>query len=245
MPYDNRLLRFERFQGELGYHAAYNYWNLRGVLAERWAHGPIFGAASSTDPNAQTALSPASGEGDSRLWAVYGLRALGLNAEGQEWVPKAAGLLDRWARDALDVLQPKRVIRAAVNLFALYPVDDIKEVSSKLRAVHQNPELMPDLLPDSLREYRDEFHSAIDFFVPLDDTGSAVSVVVGAVGPYHHVFSQPDEERDDQWWMGVKYERRRLDDEGLKDPLAVLTKMSRRSKADVEYIAEHALEGVV
>ena len=70
-------------------------------------------------------------------------------------------------------------------------------------------------------------------------------MVVGAVGPYHHVFSQPDEERDDQWWMGVKYERRRLDDEGLKDPLAVLTKMSRTVEADVEYIAEHALEGVV
>jgi hypothetical protein len=249
LPYDKSRLRLERFQGELSYHAAYNYWNLRGVLAERWAHGPVFGAASALDAFAQTTLTPATGEGgDTRLWAAYGLRASGLLAEGQYWVPQAPRLLERWIGDALDVFQPKRVVRAATSLFALYPVDDITEASTKLRELHQGSTPLQDLFPDSLREHRDSFHSAIDFLVPLDDEGSNVSVVIGAVGPIHKggFFIEPDEERDNTWWMGIRYDRRRLAEaEGLKEPGLALKRMAQRSMADVEHLAEHALEGVV
>jgi hypothetical protein len=247
MPYDKASLRIERVQADISYHAAYLYWNLRGLLAERWAHGPFFGAAGDTPE--QTTLRPAKTEeeDDARLWGVYGLRGSGLNAEGQHWVPQAWQLIDRWIGDVLVALKPQRVVRASVTVVALYPVEDIVAASAALRAAYYNEQHLDELLPPSLNEYRQAFHSAVDFFVPTSDEGSAVSAIAGAVGPPHRgtLFLEPDEERDDQWWMGVKYERRRVQPDGLPDTSAALKKLVQRSKSDVEHIAARLMELIV
>jgi hypothetical protein len=246
VPFNAALLRLERFQAEIAYHAAYNYWNLRGVLAERWAHGPVFGAAN--EATHQVTLTPAVGKGDdTRLWAVYGLRASGLNAEGETRVREARNLVQNWITDCVAVLQPKRTVRANVSLTALYPVDDIGEASKRLRAAYYREGSLEDVFPASLHEYRQSFHSALDFLVPLDDEGSGVSVIIGAIGPPHRgtFFVDADEERDDEWWMGMKYERRRVELEGLKDPVAVASKMARRSVSDLQEIAAAVLPSVV
>jgi hypothetical protein len=246
VPYKQTRLRVERVQADISYHAAYNYWNLRGLLAERWAHGPVFGAAND-QPN-QTTLTPAVGDdSDPRLWAVYGLRGSGLNAEGQHWVPQAPKHLDSWIADALAVLKPKRVVRASVSLVALYPVDDIHKTSENLRAAYYQADAVKDMFPESIRDYRDRFHSAVDFFAPFDDEGSGVSLILGALGPPHRgiFFAEADPERDDQWWLGMKYERRRVAAAGLHDAHATLVKMSRRSLSDLHDMADSALERVI
>ena len=44
MDYRVDKLHLRRYDLQINYHAAYLYWNLRGILAEKWAHGPLFGA---------------------------------------------------------------------------------------------------------------------------------------------------------------------------------------------------------
>lgn len=247
MPYDESLLRIERFDSQINYHAAYNYWSLRGVLAERWAHGPIFGGTQRSEE--QTVLVPPTGpdQPDLRLLAVYGLRAAALNAEGENWVPRAQKLVSEWYSDVLEVLKPKRCVRMSVDVFALYPIDDPIEASTRLRSAFYNAEKVKQILPDDLHERRDDFHAALDFIVPLDEQGSAVSVVVGAVGPLHKglFFAQPDEARDNQWWLGVRYDRRRIEPEGHKDVLGRITKMAKVSVADTEQVARRVFTEVL
>ena len=54
--YNDRRIRVQRAVVDVSYHAAYNYWSLRGILAERWAHGPLFGATGESPE--QTTLMP-------------------------------------------------------------------------------------------------------------------------------------------------------------------------------------------
>lgn len=220
MPANLNDIRLERFQAEMAYHAAYLYWNLRGVLAERWAHGPIFGGYK--EEGDQITLSPAvtPDQTDRRLHAVYGLRASGVHAEGPLRAQQAREVAADWISDVVDAFNPKRVVRVQVSTFSLYPVVDPVQASRKLRNAYYKNEPLRQLLPDSLRQHQDHFHSALDLLVPTDKRGGAVSVVVGVVGPTNigEFFIQPDPERDARWWMGIRYLRNELSVEGIDDP---------------------------
>jgi hypothetical protein len=247
MPYDKSKLRLERFQVEVAYHAAYNFLNLRGVLAERWAHGPIFGATNELP--GQVTLLPGSQPGtesDQRLWASYGLRATGINAEGPRWVPVGQEIVESWLTDALQVLKPKRVVRLVVSLFALYPLDDAVQASRKLRGWAYRSQNLAAVLPPSAERHRDRYHSAIDFLVPDGDSGTALSVVVGAVGPPHRgsFFVHPDDERDGRWWMGFRVERRQVEEGGLEQPRKLLTTILKTTNADCEHIVQAVLSEI-
>jgi hypothetical protein len=245
MPFDRKQLRLERFQAEVGYHAAYLFWNLRGVLAERWAHGPLFGATNETPQ--QVSLMPIWGETpDQRLQAAYGLRACGVVGEGQEWVTEARGIAADFISDGLEVLRPKRVVRVAVNLFGLYPVPDMIQASRRLRSTFYRSEALEAVLPESERT-RSDFHSAIDFIVPDGDSGTNLSVIVGAVGPPHRgsFFAVADPERDDQWWIGLRVERREVVEQGISNPRRALSAMLGRASDDFEHVARTVLTEVV
>lgn len=220
MPFNPDEIRLERFQAEVAYHAAYLYWNLRGLIAERWAHGPTFGGYN--EQGDQISLTPAvtPEQTDRRFQAVYGLRACGVHAEGPAWVPQARDVAAEWVNDALDAFNPKRVVRIQISTFGLYPVSDPIQASRKLRNVYYKNEAIGRLWPDSLRRHQDRFHSALDLLIPVDDHGSAVSVVVGVVGPVNigEFFVHPDAERDAQWWMGIRYLRHELNVEGIDQP---------------------------
>jgi hypothetical protein len=56
MAFNPQLIRLARFQVETSYHSAYQCLSIRGVLAERWGHGPIFEAFN--DQGMQIALLP-------------------------------------------------------------------------------------------------------------------------------------------------------------------------------------------
>jgi hypothetical protein len=162
VPYDRALLRLERFHAELGYHAAFNYWNLRGILAEKWGHGPIFGARGAGPE--MVALTPANE--DRRLQAIYGLNASGLLAEGETRVAQAREIVRDWFQDCHDVLKPKRAVRVHTQIFALYPAENAVQLSRRLRSHFYRHDHLDATLPQRLMPYRDSFHAAIDWFVP-------------------------------------------------------------------------------
>jgi hypothetical protein len=247
MPFNPDEIRLERFQAELAYHAAYSYWNLRGVLAERWAHGPVFGGYN--EQQDQISLTPAitPDDTDVRLRAVYGLRASGVLAEGPEWVAQAQELAADWVGDALEVFNPKRVVRAQISTFSLYPVEDSVQASRKLRNVYYRNEAMDHLWPDSLRQHRDRYHSAVDLLVPIDDRGSAVSVVIGVVGPVNitEFFVYPNADRDGQWWMGMRYLRSVRNVEGIDNPAQTFADAVRVGVAESSELFRSALQEIL
>src|SRR4051794_23257406 len=112
-------IRLERFVAEVGYHAAWNFMSLKGVIPERWGHGPLFGAV--TDQGNQVTLSPADGIEEENVAAIYGVRASSYDRECVQDRGKTYAEAKRWLRDVLDVLSPKRTTRMRLSWLSLYP----------------------------------------------------------------------------------------------------------------------------
>jgi hypothetical protein len=240
MPFDRGQLRLERFTAQVTYHAAYAFWNLRGVVAERWAHGPIFGATNEVPQ--QVTLLPAQGEegADASLQAAYGLRASAVTGEGPKRTAEARKIASDFIGDALTALNPKRVVRVEVSLFGLYPLDDVVDASRRLRSIfYGDSQALARVLPPTVRNQRGKWYSAIDFIVPETDEGTGLSVIVGPVGPPHRAsfFSVPDSDRDSRWWMGFRVERRRVEERGIRDPRVALSRISSGVMEEYEHVA--------
>jgi hypothetical protein len=216
------------------------------VLAERWGHGPIFGAWG--DAGQQINLTPAATEPgeDVRLTGVYGIRASGLLAEGVRWTDAALGLAVDWLGDVNEVLQPSKVTRMSVQIFGLYPVVDPSQASRRLRSRYYRADNLAEVLPPALREHQDRFHAAINWLVPDGDRQS--SLVLGVVGPLHGgaFFTFPDAERDGQWWMGVNLIVIRSDNvAGIGDPLQGLRTLIDEAETEFEHVAGTVLREVM
>jgi hypothetical protein len=202
VPYNPAELRLEKIEVGTGYDAAFMFWNLRGVIAERWAHGPYFGSMGELGTQ-QVNLSPGPEEDDKRCTAVYGLKEAGFLAEGPKWTEAARDLAPKWLADVHEVLKPRRTVRVTSQCFAIYPVDNPEQVSRRLRGhFYRNDHLRASLPNELAKKHQDRFHAAIDWLV-LEGT-ARTSLVAGVVGPPHQgtFFTFSDEERDQRWWMG-------------------------------------------
>lgn len=210
--YEPGRLRTERFNVDVQYHSAYNFLSLRGVLAERWAHGPYFGAYAEPTQQ-QVTLTPPS-DAESRLQAFYGLKASGFSSERIDDLDLTTRLARDWFSDVFEVLNPKRIISMSIEWFALYPVSNPDRVSKRLREAYYNEGAqLSRLKPDRFAH----FHSAIDMLMLNGD--DQASLIAGVVGPPHRgarFFVTADAERDSAWWFGLRYSTRRSSsDDGL------------------------------
>lgn len=169
-------LRLERLQTEVHYHSAYNFLSLKGALAERWAHGPVFGAFA--DLGQHVVLSPASDSGE-RIQGSYGLKSAALDVERVERRQEARDLTENWLGDVLAVLQPKRTVRMSALVFGLYPIENPDQASRLLRDEFFQSGKLNRLKPERFASY----HSALNGLLLLGDTQT--SYVLGAVGPPH------------------------------------------------------------
>jgi hypothetical protein len=247
VPFDPQLLRVERFHAEMGHHAAFYFWNLRGVIAEKWGHGPYFGARGRLGEDVLT-LTPETEAEDRRIQATYGLNIAGMLAEGAHWVPRAQEIVHEWFDDHYAVMKPRRVVRAYANVFALYPAPNAVQLSRRIRRMFYRHADLESTLPQRLAPERDSFHAAVDWFVPSahDDLRSNSSLIAGVVTPMHRsFFAWPDRERDEGWWMGFNYNVQRVDDNGLEDPLADLRAVIDSALTEVEQIAAVILRRVL
>jgi hypothetical protein len=146
MPFDRAAFRLERVHVQMGYAAAFNFWNYRGVLAERWGHGPIFGALAQQLGTEQVTLTPPTEAEDQRLQAVYGLKEAWITAEGQRWTEEVRDLAKQWLSEVHEVLQPRQTVRVNAQLFGLYPVGDPIQVSRRLRGRYYRNENLAETL---------------------------------------------------------------------------------------------------
>jgi hypothetical protein len=239
MPFDVDKLRVERVSVELTYHAAYQFWNLRGVLAERWGHGPIFGGYRE-GPDV-VSLVPPSPSSDERLLGVYGLRTAGLIAEGPEWSESAEDLAQKWLNDVYETLEPRRTTSVRVQVIGLYPVRDALRASNKLRERYYNAETFNKVVPSRFPD----FHAAIEG-MGLDGD-PPMSWVVGVYGPPHAgqgLFTFSDAGRDSEWWMCVRTASIQQNENGLDAPGVGLTNL-RQLQKDFDQVVRTTLPSVV
>ena len=201
MPFKPDQLRVERFFASVSYHAAYSYWNLRGVIAERWAHGPYFGAYADVGDAVRLSAGPETS--NAPLIGVYGLKGGSFHGEGAERTRLALQLAPSWFDDIYTAFEPRRTIRISHDLMALYPLrDDGMRASRRLRIRFYNDAELIKVVPE---RFGDEFHAAVEGIAL--DADPPLSWTIGVYGPPHaHLgfFNFPDSDRDSSWWMAVR-----------------------------------------
>lgn len=209
----------ERFRAEIAYHAAYNYLSLKGVLAERWAHGPLFG--SFADQGNQVTLTPEDGFKKDRVDGIYGIRASSFDRECVSDKNRTYEETNQWLRDVVEVLRPKVVTRMTSHWFALYPLsnqDAAEAATRRLKLHYYSKEQIGLLEPEG---YTSKFAAVSGLSMKND---KHLSVDMGVVGPPHRgtLFGLADDDRDSRWWMGLKISLVRQNPDGINPALEAI-----------------------
>lgn len=239
MAFDLDKLRIERVNAEVTYHAAYTFYGLKGVIAERWAHGPIFGAVGEAGTG-QLNLTPASGpDVDQRLVGVLGIRASGLLAEGPHWASQAETIAKSWFEDIFTALRPQRTVRYRADVIAIYPIRDPYAPTRRLVDRYYQRDHLEALTQD------DRYVAAVEFFA-IDEQPKR-SVTLGALGPPHKglYFNFENAERDRAWWLGIRVSLVEEDLEGIAEPATRLHDAIKASYAEISRLARAALPAIV
>jgi hypothetical protein len=244
VAFDPKKIRLERFRVEIVYHAAYDFWNLRGLLAERWAHGPVFGAVG--DQGNLIKLTPEGGFADDRVEANYGLRSASFEREFVKDRKLTYEESRAWMGDVIEALDPKRTSRISTQWFALYPlgnIDAAKSADRKLRLRYYDKERLRALVPDA---YPNQFGAVNSLCVDGDKQWSAI---IGLVGPPHknQFFGVPDKERDERWWMGLNFSLTRFNEKGLVEgsPMEAMTALIDEGCKEYERLSTNGLGSVL
>lgn len=224
--FDVKRLRLERFNVEWNYHAAYNFFGLKGALAERWAHGPIFGALGEVG-SGQINLTPHSDDTDAeRLVGVAGLRASALFGEGKGRAAQAIELWPTWFSDIQAALKPLRSVRLVCEILGLYPVMDEWRVTQRVKQRFYQGQALDQLA------HAAAYHAGPEIFET--DGRMRRTIQMGVLGPPHKgaYFAFPDKERDERWWLAFRMTYAVVDEEGIKDPLGELSELVESTLGD-------------
>ncbi len=203
----------EQFSAEVQYHSAYNFLSLKGAIAERWAHGPAFGAYSEL---AQQAVSLTAGpDRDNDIQGLYGLKSSSFRRRNVTDYSATRDLAMRWLGDVFEVLDPQRSVAVVAHWFGLYPIANPARATQGLRQRYAVPQAVSAFKLDG----HSQWLSGVDGMTINGNEN--LSYVIGAVGPPHRgrPFSWEDEDRDSKWWMGVNVTIEKFNESGLDDPL--------------------------
>jgi hypothetical protein len=118
-------VNLRRFEIVVNYSAAFLFWNLRGILAEKWAHGPHFGAFSDQGPSQFTLTADAgpmdqpigANESKVRTAGMAGLRQSSFVWEDPIRQKAAEEIGLQWLTDVIDVAKPKVVQRIHIRRY--------------------------------------------------------------------------------------------------------------------------------
>jgi hypothetical protein len=238
--YRRENLRIERFVVETAWNSAYQFLSLKGVLAERWAHGPLFGAYN--EGPVQVTLTPGQDQpGLPVRQATYGLKAAGMNQEQVPDVDAAVDLVGRWFDDVYAVLKPKRTVAVTVNWFALYPVTNPDQMSARIRDRYYREGSMTRLKWDRFPSY----HSAAEMLMYREP--EQASLILGVVGPPHagEYFVAGDPDRDSRWWLGLRFAYGRREQSGVDEPVDTLKSMVVDSRTELGRLVPETIGALV
>jgi hypothetical protein len=230
--FDPKRLRVERFNVEWGYHATYTYYGLKGAIAERWAHGPVFGAVGEIG-SGQLNLTPATEDDDyERLIAVAGIRTSALLGEGKRRAAQAQELWPSWLGDIASALKPLRSVRTTADIIGLYPIKDEWKATQRIKLRYNQQDALETLAATP------RFHTAPEIFET--DGRRHRTIIMGVLGPPHkgQYFAFENRQRDSRWWLAVRLQCTVADEAGLDEPLGVLEDTVAAVTSDWKRISE-------
>jgi len=97
MAFERKKLRLRRYEVQAHYHSAYLYLNLKGLLAERWGHGPYFNAFGGGGNDVR--ITDGGDGGEATKVGVYGLKTSAFLWEGAPDRKDAQKLATEWLSD--------------------------------------------------------------------------------------------------------------------------------------------------
>ena len=209
--FDRNKLTLRRFEVQMLYHAAYLYWGLRGLLAERWGHGPYFSAYGTSEDELRLTRLPGIA---SDLVALVGLRRSAFIAEGDS-VAEGRALARSWLDDVLTTLSPVRVTRVLVRNLYAYPVSDPARMSQAM--IKYFPGL-DGFVPKGLGTR----HGGLQYQIvdEAEDMTVRRSVTFGVYGPSQQ--SEYFNLVDSEWHLGFHHLADWISEDGLDNPSHLL-----------------------
>jgi hypothetical protein len=239
MRFDPKKLRLERLTIDSTYHSTYTFHGLKGAIAERWAHGPIFGAVAEIGTQ-QLNLSPVVDDViDEKFFGYIGIRTSGLVAEGKTRTRELPEIAGPWFEDIYAALKPRRTVAIKAELFGLYPLTDPWRATQKLRRRYYQDDALSELAGAQ------RTHAAVEIFA--SDEQPQRTIIVGVYGPPHKgaYFMSTDKRRDSHWWMGVRIAHAAKDDDGLSEPLTIINDVLQSALMEWERVGRNVLPNVV
>ncbi len=129
VAFSRERLELRHFEVQLLYDAAFLFWGIGGVLAERWAHGPRFGAYSLNFDR----LLLTKAAGDNTVVGACGLKASAFSSEEEgASIRQSERFALQWLDDCIKVLQPQHITRVYVKIIYSYPVQARDRIASTL-----------------------------------------------------------------------------------------------------------------
>lgn len=218
MAYEQNKLRLRRFETQINHHSAFLFWNLKGVMAEKWAHGPHFGAYQQ-EPD-RLVLTKKAGQ-PSDLVAICTLKGSAFISEDMLY-PKIQPLVESWFADCIEVFQPRVVNTLNQKVFYAYPVKDAEKVNGLVLKQYPGLGTFP---PD---DYEERF-AAAQFQVRRTEKGEHITTpgIFGMYSPEQSkiLFSTRVADFDEQWNLGLSYETTRTSQpKGFDEPMGALNR---------------------
>jgi hypothetical protein len=129
VAFDRGRMTLRHCEVQLLYDAAFLYWGVAGVLAERWGHGPTFAAYSFNSD--RLLLSKVAG--DNTVAAICGLKGSAFSSEetGIE-LSSVSKLALQWLSECAEVLRPRHITRAYVKIAYSYPIQSPERVAGAI-----------------------------------------------------------------------------------------------------------------
>ena len=214
------------------YQPAFLFWNLKGVLAERWAHGPYFGAVQ--DQGNQITLLPdpeqkgTAGEPN----AVGGIAISAFTWESPPSLGTSSGVAVEWLTDVLTALDPKTVVRIWGRQHWVLPLRNPAAVQS---AIVANLPALSEHVPNGYGAP----YSGLSFNADrhIANVTRLLSVHVGIIRPgtSKTYWSSPSPD-DDQPMLGIFVEVTDTAPDTIPDPKRALRELSTALENDARHV---------
>jgi hypothetical protein len=191
-----------RYEIQVAYDTAFLYLGTRGVVAEKWGHGPYF-QAWSEQPGQITLTQTA--DATSQLSGVLGIRISLVVWQKPKSRESASQLSCEFLSDCVKAFQPQNIRSVGVKLHYISPTEQPQVLNAKL--LEEHPTLAQIIPPGHETTY-----SGLMFNAELHDRDDQIRSSCN-LGIYPKEASQQyfgyEDEDDPQWAMGcfIEYHR--------------------------------------
>jgi hypothetical protein len=228
---DQPFLR--RYELQVAYDTAFLFMNFRGLVGERWGHGPYFNAWGE-QPGQVTFTSSAT---DQSLTGVVGIRVSSLIWHSPDTRDQAASLAENFLADCVEVVKPRTVRNIIVKQHHILPTTEAEELNGLLLADYPN---LDGIIPPNYTES----NSGLSFNA-TEIHGSVTRRATAVVGIYLPGMAQAHfghvEDDEPETAFGAFTETRSEGELSLSEATQEISRCIRRADSDADHVLSKTL----